>query len=616
MIQLIELKKIAKLIRYWILSSTTQAGSGHPTSCLSAVELMVGLFFSGRFRFDLENPEYIGNDRLIFSKGHAAPLLYSLWAAAGAVKQEALMTLRKFDSPLEGHPTPVFPYVEAATGSLGQGLSIGLGLALNAKYLDFSPYRTFVLLGDGEMAEGSQWEAIQLAGYYKLNNLVGILDVNRLGQCGQTICGHSLKEYARRISSFGWKTIMVNGHNLKQIISAYDRAFKSKAPTMIIAKTLKGKGISFLQDKNGWHGRVLSSGEFKKAIGELGRVDVSIRGRILKPKSAEKIKPRIIIRRPIKKIRAEYKKGQMIATRKVYGRALARIFPRFPELVALDAEVSNSTYTETFKKIHPKSFFEMFIAEQNMVGAALGLARQGKIPFVSSFAAFLTRAHDQIRMIQYSSKFANVKFVGSHAGVFTGQDGPSQMGLEDLAMFRSVLNSVVFYPADAVAMEKLVERAAEHFGLVYIRTTRQNMPVIYDCKESFVVGGSKTLKQSQKDVITVVAAGITLHQTLAAYWSLKKQGILIRVIDLYCIKPVDKLALVKAAKETKCILTVEDHFAEGGLGEAVRGALTGIAAKIYSLAVKKIPGSGTPEQLLDYEEISQKAVIEKIKELV
>ncbi len=614
--RLSELKKIAQWVRYWVLAATTEAGSGHPTSCLSAVELMVGLFFSGRFKFDFKNPENPNNDRLIFSKGHAAPLLYSLWAAAGAIEPKELMTLRKFNSPLEGHPTTAFPYVEAATGSLGQGLSVGSGMALNAKYLDHSSYRTFVLLGDGEMVEGSQWEAIQLASHYKLNNLIGILDVNRLGQCGQTMYGHSLKEYVKRISSFGWKTLVIDGHKFGQIINAYDRAFKSKTPVMIIAKTIKGRGVSFLQDKNGWHGKVLSQDEFKKAVDELGGIDNKSAPAVIAEPSKMEIRNFQPATGNSNLKTSEYKKGELVATRQAYGRALVKILPQFPQMVVLDAEVSNSTYAEAFKMAYPERFFEMFIAEQNMVGAALGLARQGKIPFVSSFAAFLTRAHDQIRMIQYSPKFANVKFIGSHAGVFTGQDGPSQMGLEDLAMFRSVLNSVVFYPADAVATEKLVEQTAKHYGLVYLRTTRQPTPVIYSGDDDFVIGGSQTLKQSSDDVVAVCAAGATLYQVLAAYQSLKEQGIFIRIIDLYSVKPVDKSTLEKAARETKYILTVEDHFAEGGLGEAVRSALAGVPAKICSLAIKKIPKSGNPEQLFDYEEISQKAIVKKVKELI
>jgi len=633
------LQALTKLIRYYILISTTEAGSGHPTSSLSAVELMVALLFGGIFRYDVDNPQNPANDRLIFSKGHASPLLYSLWAAAGKIPEKELLTLRKFGSPLEGHPVPKIPYVEAATGSLGQGLAIGLGMALAAKIgilrsrtSDNLP-RVYVLLGDSEMSEGSNWEAMQLAAHYKLDNLIGIIDVNRLGQRGETMYGHNLKAYQKRISSFGWETIVVkDGHNFEEILEAYRRALKIKdKPIMIIAKTIKGKGVSFLEDKEGWHGKALSQEELRKALLELGNIDKNIRGTIAKPEKFQipNSKFQIPNKSQIQNSKFQtYKKGDLVATRKAYGNALVRIFPKFPNMVVLDAEVSNSTYSEIFKKAYPERFFEMFIAEQNMVGVAIGLARlpspsaqadggqarRGKLPFVSTFAAFLTRAHDQIRMAQYSD--VHIVFCGSHAGVSIGQDGPSQMGLEDIAMFRAILGSAVFYPADAVSCEKLVEEAARQKGIVYIRTTRSDTPVIYDATEEFPVGESKTLHQTSKDDITIVAAGITLYEALKAYDILKKEGILARVIDLYSIKPIDTKSLKKAAAETKAIITVEDHFAEGGLGEAVKSALSDTGTKIYSLSVNKIPTSGKPEELLDYEEISAKAIARKVKEVL
>lgn len=607
-----ELKNIAKFIRYFILVSTTEAGSGHPTSSLSAVELMVALLFGGFFRFDLDRPEYQNNDRLIFSKGHASPLFYALWAAAGAVSTEEMLTLRRFDSILEGHPTPRFRYTEAATGSLGQGLSIGAGMALNAKYIDKLPYRTFMLLGDSEMSEGSQWEAIQIAAHYKLDNLIGILDVNRLGQRGETMYGHDITAYEKRVATFGWKTFLVqDGHSFVEIIKAYKKAIQVKNhPAMIIAKTIKGKGISFLENKDGWHGKALSREDLSKALVELGGVDKSVRWKIARPKTT-KIQNRISIQDSKLKI-PEYPKDKPIATRKAYGNALVRIFPHFPEMVVLDAEVSNSTYSEIFQKAYPERFFEMYIAEQNMAGVALGLSRRGKIPFVSTFAAFWTRAFDQIRMSQYSD--ANIKFVGSHAGVSIGEDGPSQMGLEDIAMFRSLLGSVVLYPCDAIATEKLVVAAAKHRGLVYIRTTRKDTPIIYKATEEFPIGGSKVLRESTNDQITVVTAGVTIFEALSAYDALQKEGVSLRVIDLYSIKPIDITTLQKAAKETKVIITVEDHFAEGGIGEAVKSALSEMGVHIVSLAVRKIPRSGKPDELLDYEEISAKAIIRKVKE--
>lgn len=606
------LEEITKLIRYLILSSTTKAGSGHPTSSLSAVELMATLFFGGYFHADLDNPENPNNDRLIFSKGHAAPLLYALYAVAGKISIEELMSLREFGSRLEGHPTMAFPYTEAATGSLGQGLSIGVGLALNAKYVDKLPYRTFVLLGDSEMSEGSQWEAIQIASFYKLSNLIGILDVNRLGQRGETMYGHNLEAYQKRIASFGWRTLTVDGHSPTQIALAYKKALtSSRRPVMIIAKTIKGKGVESLENKNGWHGKALLPEDLQKALKGLGRIDKTVRGKVLPPKETQPAPPRV--NPPNRANQLNYSSGQAVATREAYGNALVRIFPQFSNLVVLDAEVSNSTYAEKFKKAYPERFFEMFIAEQNMVGAAIGLSRREKIPFVSTFAAFFTRAFDQIRMSQYSN--ANIKFVGSHAGVSIGQDGASQMGLEDIALFRTLLGSVVLYPADAVSTEALVEEAAKHKGIVYLRTTRKKTPIIYDPQENFPIGGSKTLQASKEDKVTVIAAGITLFEAISAYEKLKQEGILIRVIDLYSVKPLDLKTLKKAARETPAIITVEDHFAPGGIGEAVAAALSKSKTPVHSLAVRKTPQSGKPRELLEYEEISSQAIIRKVREI-
>ena len=605
-----KLRKLAKLIRYYILVSTTEAGSGHPTSSLSATDLMTCLLFGGVFRFDPDQPGHPNNDRLIFSKGHASPLLYSLWAAAGKVSEEELMTLRKFGSPLEGHPTPAFRYAEAATGSLGQGLPIGLGMALNARYIDKLPYRTYVLLGDSEMAEGSQFEALQLAAHYKLDNLVGIVDVNRLGQRGETMYGHDLGAYAKRVSAFGWETITVDGHDIDAVLEAFDRSLKVEGrPVMILAKTVKGKGVSFIEDKNGWHGKPLNKEQLGQALAELGEVDRSVRGEIRSPDNLRVQKQQS---QPPQKLL--YLTDKPVATRKAYGNALARLHPKFPDMVVLDAEVSNSTHSDVFKEKYPERFFEMYIAEQNMTGAALGLACRGKQPFVSTFAAFLTRAFDQIRMSRYSE--ANIKFAGSHAGVSIGEDGPSQMGLEDIALFRTLLNSVVLYPSDAISTEKIVEEAAKRKGIVYIRTTRQETPILYKANEEFPIGGSKVLRQSDKDVVTVIAAGITLHEAIAAYEELKKEGIFIRLIDLYSVKPADKETLRKAANVSQAFVTVEDHFAEGGIGETVRTLMADIDVPVHSLAVRKMPKSGKPGELLDYEEISKGAIINKVRELL
>jgi len=603
-----KLSDIAKLIRYNILTMTTNAGSGHPTSSLSAVELMVGLLFGGTFRYDADRPEHPNNDRLLFSKGHASPLFYSLWAAAGRLSAEDLLTYRRFGSTLEGHPTVTFRYADAATGSLGQGLSIGVGMALNAK-LDRLTYRTHVLLGDSEMAEGSVWEAMEIAAHYKLDNLVAVLDVNRLGQRGETMYGHDLEAYRRRAAAFDWHTLVIDGHDLDAVLEAYRQAQQTVGrPTMIIARTLKGKGVSLVEDKSGWHGKPLSREQLDAALAELGEVDKKARGDFAVPEDLRPARPAVS-----EPALLAYDKEKPMATRKAYGNALKRLYPAFPDMVSLDGEVSNSTMAEYFKKEHPDRFFEMYIAEQNMAGAALGLACRGKILFVSSFAAFLSRAYDQIRMSQYSD--ANIKFVGSHAGVSIGMDGPSQMGLEDIAFFRTILNGVVLYPSDAVSTEKLVEEAARYRGIVYLRTTRMDTPVLYDASEEFPLGGCKVLRQSGADRAVIVAAGLTVHHALAAAETLAKEGIAVGVIDLYSIKPIDEKTLKQAAA-TGLLLTVEDHFAEGGLGEAVRSTLWETGVKVASLAVRKKPKSGKPAELLDFEEISAAAIVEHARRLL
>ena len=604
-----QLTALATLVRYYILASTTQAGSGHPTSALSATDLLTGLMFGGTFRFFPNEPQHPNNDRLIFSKGHASPLLYALWAASGEVSESELMTYRHFGSQLEGHPTVRFPHAEAATGSLGQGLSIGVGMAITAKFLDRMPYQTYVLLGDSEMAEGSQWEAIQIAAHYGLDNLVCILDVNRLGQRGATMVGHDLDAYRCRVEAFGWAIREIDGHDFSAIVDAYHWAADvADKPAMIVARTIKGKGVPFVEDKNGWHGKALGEDELKMALDALGPVDRSIRGSIAEP---ENLWPERTAATDVEP--PEYAVDDEVPTRNAYGKALARIAPAHPALVSLDGEVSNSTRAEYFNKEHAERFFEMYIAEQNMVGAALGMSLRGKVPFVSTFAAFLTRAFDQIRMSRYSE--ANIKFCGSHAGVSIGEDGPSQMGLEDIAMFRTVLGSVVLYPCDAVSTERLVEAAVVHHGIVYLRTTRGATPVIYDNHESFPIGGCKVLRESQYDVATVIAAGVTLHEALAAYEPLKEKHLRIRVIDLYSVKPLDVQTLRKAARETGRLITVEDHYAEGGIGDAVRAALADDPVPVESLAVRRKPMSGTSDELLDYEGISAKAIIRKIEEL-
>ncbi len=618
------LEKLARLIRYYCLLTTTTAGSGHLTSSLSAADIMTALFFGGFLRFDAKNPDYPQNDRVIFSKGHASPLFYSLWAAAGILTEKELLTYRKFGSPLEGHPSMEFAFTEAPTGSLGQGLSVGLGMALNAKMEGLS-YKTYVLLGDSEMAEGSNWEAIGLAVHYKLNNLVGIIDVNRLGQRGETMLGWDISEYKKRISSFGWEAIVLDGHNFHEISHAFSLAQTSRdKPVMLIAKTIKGKGIKFLENKDNFHGKALPRDKMGEALTSLGEINFGIRGMISKPpslKKAENTTPRRKVSRVaewrfynVNHDVVESHNKQLVSTRKAYGDTLVSLALDFPSLVVLDGEVSNSTFSDKFSEKYPERFFEMYIAEQNMTGAALGLARRGKLPFVSTFSAFWTRAHDQLRMAAYGR--ADIKFVGSHAGVSIGEDGASQMGLEDIGMFRSLIGSVVLYPSDAYSTQKLTEEAAKHKGIVYIRTTRMETPVIYDSKEEFKIGGSKTLKSSKKDKVTVVGAGITLHEALKAYEELKNQGIVTRVIDLYSIKPVDRETIERAADETPAIIVVEDHYPEGGIAEAIRSCLPNSKTPIYSLAVEKMPRSGSPSELLAYEEIDAGAIVNKVKEVL
>ncbi len=602
---------LSRLVRHFILTSTSAAGTGHPTSSMSAADLMTVLFFK-HLKADLKNTKNPNNDRVLFSKGHAAPLLYALYAAAGAIEAEELNTLRVLGSRLQGHPTPHFPYAEAATGSLGQGLSIGVGMALNAKYLDKVPYRTFVLLGDGEMAEGSVWEAMQLASHQKLNNLLAIVDVNRLGQSQATMLGHDTEAYVWRAASFGWQVVSVDGHNIEEIEKAFDTLLNTDdpRPKMIVAKTLKGSGVSFLADKDNWHGKALPPKELEKALLELGDIDLKLRGKIALPENKEPQKP------AVQKIPLpEYKLGESIATRKAYGLALARLASQYPEVVAVDGDTKNSTFAEILMQKFPERYFEIFIAEQNMVGVAVGLSLRGKVPFASTFAAFLTRAYDQIRMAPVSE--ASIKLVGSHVGVSIGEDGPSQMGLEDIAMFRAVHGSTILYPSDAVSTEKLTEAAILQKGVVYLRTSRPATPVLYGPQEEFPIGGSKTLRTSAQDKITLVGAGITLHEALKAADQLKQENISVRVIDCYSVKPIDEKTLRQAAQETKALIVVEDHWAEGGIGDAVLSALATTAhAPVYKMAVTIMPSSGKPEELVELAQISAKAIVKKVKELL
>ena len=617
------LEKLARLVRYYCLLSTTTAGSGHLTSSLSAVDIMTTLFFGGFLKFDPKNPDNPANDRIIFSKGHASPLFYSLWTVAGVITEDELLTYRKFGSRLEGHPSMEFPLTEAPTGSLGQGLSIGLGMALAGRLKNYMN-KVYVLMGDGETAEGSVWEAVQLAAHYKLGNLIGIIDVNRLGQTKETMLGWDLKEYKRRIESFGWEGVLIDGHNFHEISHAFSQVHNARTPTMIIAKTIKGKGISFLENEDNFHGKALPQEEIGEAKKSLGEIDLGLTGSIAKPENKKyennnfsgRKSPYVAQSRfyNVNSDVAESQVGNLISTRRAYGEALASLASEYPSLVCLDGEVSNSTYSKIFAEKYPGRFFEMYIAEQNMVGVAVGFSKRGFLPFVSTFSAFWSRAHDQVRMAGYA--LSDIKFVGSHAGVSIGEDGQSQMGLEDIAMFRSIFGSTVLYPSDAVSTKKLVELAAKKPGIVYLRTTRMETPVIYHGDEEFKIGGSKIVKSTRKDEVTVIGAGVTLHEALKAYEELKRDNIKIRVIDLYSIKPVDSATLTRAAEETKAIIVAEDHYPEGGIVDAVRSSLKNSKTPVYSLSVTKMPRSGKPQELLAYEEIDAGAIVNRVRELL
>lgn len=603
------LKGIANQLRIHSIAATTAAGSGHPTSCCSAADLVAALFF-GHMRYDPKNPQYYNNDRFILSKGHAAPLLYAAWAETGLFPVEDLLKLRQLGSDLEGHPTPRLSFADVATGSLGQGLSVGVGMALCAR-LDNLDYRTYVLLGDGECSEGSVWEAASLAGLQQLNNLVAIVDVNRLGQSEAAPLGHDLDKFKRRFEAFGWRTEEIDGHDLDEITEVLAAVGLGHQPLVILAKTLKGAGVSFLQDKEGWHGKALSKEEADRAIAEL---QPSARSGIGHPILAPTPLPAPKNEAPAAYPSLGYNPGDMVATREAFGTALARMGGADQRIVALDGDTKNSTYSEKFLKKFPNRFTECYIAEQNMVGVATGFAARGKVPFASTFATFFTRAFDQVRVAGISG--ANVKLVGSHVGVSIGEDGPSQMGLEDLAMMRAVAGSVVLYPSDAVSTEKLVEQMAQHRGPCFLRTSRPKSAVLYKNDEQFPIGGAKILRQSEGDKVTVVAAGVTLTEALKAADALKGEGIGITVIDAYSVKPLAGDLLLEAARKTNnLILTVEDHYPEGGLGDAVAGELSSQGIRVVKLAVFELPHSGKPAELLARYGIDSQAIIQKVKAL-
>jgi transketolase len=603
------LKGIANQLRIHSINATTAAGSGHPTSCLSAADIAAALFF-GHMKYDPKNPHYYNNDRFVLSKGHAAPLLYAAWAENGFVPISELLTLRRFDSDLEGHPTPRLAFADVATGSLGQGLGVGVGMALAGR-LDHLDYNTYVLMGDGEIAEGSVWEAASLAGYFKLNNLIAIVDANRLGQSQETAFGHHINIYRDRFESFGWRVEDIDGHDIEEILEVLSGVGLNDQPLAIIAKTYKGAGVSFLQDKEGWHGKPLNKEEEAKAIAELQpNVKSGLGVEIPKPTSLPE--PKNVA--PASYPSINYKIGDSVATREAYGSALLRIGEVDTRIVALDGDTKNSTFAEKFFKKVPDRSFECFIAEQNMVGVSMGFSARHKIPFASTFACFFTRAFDHIRVAGISQ--SNVKIAGSHVGVSIGEDGPSQMGLEDLAMMRTIVGSTVFYPSDAVSAEKLVEQMAQTKGVCYLRTSRPKTPVIYNNDEVFPVGGAKVLRQNSGDKVTVVAAGVTLYEALKAADTLKNEGINITVIDAYSIKPLGKKEILAAAQKTNnTVLTVEDHYTEGGIGDAVAGELSTEGIKVHKLAVTHLARSGKPEELLAWFGIDAAGIVKKVKSL-
>ncbi|MEX0933076.1 MAG: transketolase [Candidatus Pacearchaeota archaeon] len=600
------LANMANLLRRDVLKMTTKAGSGHPTSCMSCAELMSVLFFD-EMSYDVKNSENPDNDEFILSKGHAAPILYSSLFHAGCIKND-LMKLRKLNSPLEGHPMPKsLNWIKVATGSLGQGLGVGVGMALAAK-LQGRKYKTYVLLGDSEVAEGSIFEALEIAKFYNTDNLIAIIDINRLGQRGETLLGHDTKEYKKRFKGFGWNVSIIDGHNVKQIRNALKKSKNSKRPSIILAKTFKGKGVSFLENKEGFHGKALNELDLERALKEIPNPKIPK----LNIKKPSKLRLRKI--KPGKFAPKKYLLNEEIATRESYGDALLSLVNKNPETLVLDAEVSNSTFSEKVKKFKPRNFIESFIAEQNMVSMALGLEKKGFNVFASTFSAFFSRAHDQIRMAALSNP-KKLTFCGSHAGVSIGEDGASQMGLEDLAIFRNLSKSYVFYPSDAVSARELTSLCSRLNGIKYLRTTRGKTPVIYPDKEKFKPGDFKILKQSKKDKIVIAGAGITLHESLKAHEELKQNGINSAVVDIYSVKPFNHKKFENFLKKHgKKLIVVEDHHSEGGIGEMISESVSG-KFKFKHLAIKEIPHSGKSQELLEKYGISSKNIVKEAKKI-
>ncbi|KAG7279853.1 hypothetical protein CRUP_016180 [Coryphaenoides rupestris] len=608
------LKDVANKLRIHSINATCASNSGHPTSCCSAAELMSVLFFHS-MRYKADDPRNQCNDRFVMSKGHAAPILYAAWVEAGFVKESELLNLRKIDCELEGHPTPKLAFVDVATGSLGQGLGAACGMAYTGKHFDKSSYRVYCMMGDGECSEGSVWEAMAFASYYKLDNLVAVMDINRLGQSEPAPLQHNMEVYRKRCEAFGWNTYVVDGHDVEELCKAFWQAKQVKdKPTCIVAKTFKGKGLKNIEDLENWHGKPIPKDRVDDLLKDL-QAQIQVPNKKMSPElPVEDTAPAdlapILLSKP-----PAYALGEKMATRRAYGTALAKLGEASKRVVALDGDTKNSTFSDTFRKAFPDRYIECFIAEQNMVSVAIGCAtRDRTVAFASTFAAFFSRGYDQIRMAAISQ--SNVNLVGSHCGVSIGEDGPSQMALEDLAMFRAIPTCTVFYPSDAVSAERAVELAANTKGICFIRTSRPESKVIYGPDEKFEVGVAKVVRQSDSDQVTVIGAGVTLHEALEAADILAAEGKNIRVVDPFTIKPLDAATILSAARATGGrIITVEDHYKEGGLGEAVLSAVAqDPSVVVTSLSVSGVPRSGKPQELLDLFKISAKHIAQAVRQ--
>ena len=596
------LQAIDQRLRQHVLIMTTRAGSGHATTCLSMAELMSCLFFD-EMQYNIKNPDDLANDEFVLSKGHASPILWAALAEAGIVPLKKLEEYRQYPSPLEGHPTPNMPWVKAATGSLGQGLGIGVGMAWAMKQRRLGA-RVFVMMGDGECAEGNVWEAAELARKLDLSNIAAIVDCNRLGQSGESLHGHNIQKWQKKWAAFGWNTFVIDGHKVHDILKALSQARATHGPSIILAKTFKGRGVSFLENKEGWHGKALKPDELARALNELGPMPG------IDAKKLVNVPPKPHCEPLKEKAPAppKYNVSDMVATREAYGTMLEKLGLN-DKIIAIDGDVKNSTFSERFKEFYPERFIEAYIAEQNMVCMAVGVATKGFLPFVSTFGAFFTRAHDQLRMAAISR--SGIRCCGSHVGVSIGEDGPSQMGLEDLALFRSLPNSIVLYPCDAVSAEKCTQLLAEHEGNIgYLRTSRPKTPVIYGNQESFRIGGSKIVRRSFRDKVIIISAGVTLHEAIKASDVLRKEKIFVRVLDAYSVKPLDEKAILSASRGRK-VVVVEDHYAEGGLGEAI----SALGIPVVHLCIRDIPRSGRPEVLLHTHGIDAEAIVKVVKKL-